>query len=231
MFSFEAIYFDMDGTLVYSPQHHLHYEAWVQVFQKMGISFSQDEFQKDFFGRANPQLYALLETEYQVDGLSTCLEKERVYRDILVPKFLQPVPGLFNLLNLLKEKSITVGVITSAPLLNWQSSAHALGLDQYFEPRLVLTEEEFKETQNFKPSPKPFIEMARRTQIPISKSIFVGDSEADMLGAKNAGMFRVGIETHLSPDEFKKLDANISLPDYTHFDLDLIEKEFQKLNR
>ncbi|MCX7641936.1 MAG: TIGR02253 family HAD-type hydrolase [Elusimicrobiales bacterium] len=84
----------------------------------------------------------------------------------------------------LLKMGIKLGVVSDAPRLPVWLRIVSLGLHHYFEK--VIT---FDDTNERKPSPKPFLKILEELKVKPQNSIMVGDwAERDIVGAKNIGM-------------------------------------------
>lgn len=101
----------------------------------------------------------------------------------------QELPGIRQLLMRLKEHGIRLGVITADSTARAELHVKRLGLWSLFE--FVLGSDQVA-------SSKPFPDLAHlareRYQVSLEQTVMIGDSNADMLFAKNAGMlYSIGI--------------------------------------
>ena len=225
-FSIRAIHFDMDGTLVFHPTQNLHYQSWVEVLKKYKLNFDMATFNQYFFGKANEQISNFIKHELKLDPKTLSFEKERYYREMMVPHHLEFVPGCEAFLTQLQTMNICTGIITSAPYKNLETTWKHLNLARFFKPELVITEEDVMETKTYKPHAAPFLELMQRAKIPKEQTVFIGDSNADIAGARNAGVFSVGIATNHSVQELLDLGANLAFKHYEEIDLRMLDYAF-----
>ncbi|MCX7905138.1 MAG: TIGR02253 family HAD-type hydrolase [Elusimicrobiales bacterium] len=84
----------------------------------------------------------------------------------------------------LMRMGIRLGVVSDAPRLPVWLRIVSLGLHHYFEK--VVT---FDDTNERKPSPKPFLKILEDLRVKPQNAVMVGDwAERDIVGAKNIGM-------------------------------------------
>lgn len=91
-------------------------------------------------------------------------------------------------LQLLRDNNIKIGLITNAfqPMHTRIQELAAFDLDGYFEPDAMFSA---ADVGFLKPHPKIFAIALEALDVAPDEAVFVGDSrEADILGAKNAGM-------------------------------------------
>ncbi len=227
--SFKAVYFDMDGTLVHGPEQNLHYEAWKAVLKYQGIDdFQLKDFIDLFFGRANEQIFKALNEKYKVDAKRASHDKEKYYCEELLPKHLFLVDGVETFLTELQKQKVQIGIITSAPYQNLKATWDKFRFERFFKMEMCVMEEDVMEQGFYKPHPEPFEKLMRKTGIPKHETIFIGDSHADIIGAKNVGIYGVGIATHHTPEELYQLGARVVYRDYTQIDIhELSKKNFE----
>jgi len=99
------------------------------------------------------------------------------------------LPGIRRLLMALKNNGIKLGVITADLTARAENHLKQLGILEQFE--FVLGSDQAVYS-------KPFPDLAyvarERYHVPLERTVMIGDSNADMLFAKNAGMqFSIGI--------------------------------------
>ncbi|MCP1143963.1 HAD family hydrolase [Lysinibacillus endophyticus] len=100
-------------------------------------------------------------------------------------KFLEvkALPGVYDLLEELKKHGVKMGVITADVTSNATYMLEKVKLSHYFE---FIYGSDLVE--NSKPSPDLAFLASERHQIDLSKVLMIGDSNADMSFAKNAGL-------------------------------------------
>jgi HAD superfamily hydrolase (TIGR01509 family) len=221
-----AVHFDMDGTLVFHPTQNLHYQSWVEVLKKYQLGFDMHTFNQHFFGKANEQISHFISNTLKLDPQTLSKEKERYYREVMVPEHLEFVPGCEAFLTQLKALNICTGIITSAPYKNLETTWQHLNLARFFKPELVITEEDVIESKTYKPHAAPFLELVKRAGISKDHTVFIGDSNADIAGARNAEIFSVGIATNHSVQELLDLGANLAFRHYEEIDLKALNYAF-----
>lgn len=106
----------------------------------------------------------------------------------------QPLPGVrpfddvYDSLSLLREQGLKLGLVTNAfqPMRSRIKELDAFNLVQFFERDAMISA---ADVGYLKPHARIFEDILTRLDVAANQSVFVGDSrEADILGAKNAGM-------------------------------------------
>ncbi|MCL1694534.1 HAD family hydrolase [Lysinibacillus sp. BPa_S21] len=99
------------------------------------------------------------------------------------------IPGIRQLLMAIKDNGIKMGVITAD--LTARAEAHLRQLDILSLFEFVIGSDQ---ATHSKPSPDLANVAKEKYHIPLERTVMIGDSNADMLFAKNAGMqFSIGI--------------------------------------
>ncbi|NHM32150.1 HAD-IA family hydrolase [Neobacillus terrae] len=195
----KAIFFDLDDTL------HDHLKPFNQalkdVFLEVNKSIDiEDAYKK--FREASDELWEA----YSDNRLS--LEKMRIERIILALKRLgilitvedamrfqdqyeerlkelELFPEVPELLNALKRKGYTIGIITNGPIKHQWNKIYKLRLTDFFQKELIFVSDEIGTA---KPEPEIFEEAARRTKCLSHEMLYIGDSWTnDVVGPARAG--------------------------------------------
>lgn len=185
----KAVLFDLDGTL-------LDRDASVRGFideQYDRLHTSLGHIQKDHYihrfimlddhgyvwkDQVYQQLVAELNiTDVSPDGLLQDYLSH--FRDNCVP-----FPNLITMLEVLKQKSIRLGMITNGKGQFQMDAIEALGLRPFFDVILISEWEGMK-----KPNLEIFQKAVKKLQVQADECLFVGDHPVnDVKGAKDAGM-------------------------------------------
>ena len=181
-----AVIFDLDGTLI-DTTHEIQY-----IFNHLLEFYSLPKRSFDFF-KANigngveDLLQKSLPDDYPED-ISPMLEKvKEIYAENLNKKS-RPFNGITEILNLLNENGIQIGIITN--------KMHHLAIrcvDTFFSSHPIIT---FGAGYLYprKPSPDSALVLADEFKTKPSEMLFIGDSSVDIKTAKNAGMVPIGVE-------------------------------------
>lgn len=180
-----AVIFDLDGTLVDTAPDLMH--ATNHVLEGLGRRpISMDEV-RAFVGHGARAL--VTRGLAATGGLPENYDVEPDYQRFVdyysrnIALGSQPFPGLIQLLDRLKAEGFGLGVCTnkleglSVQLLD------ALNLSPYFGA--VVGPDTIGIA---KPDPRPFREAVARLGLDAPRAIMVGDSETDILTARNAGV-------------------------------------------
>jgi len=186
----KAVIWDMDGVIVDTAPYHK--EAWRETFQKRGVEFTDENFQRSF-GRRNDTIIigVLGETPSQkaIDAIAD--EKEASFRR-KISQHIKPLSGVTQLLSILSTAGFRQTLATSAPLQNVRQIMKDLGIEGYF--KAVVTE---KDVTEGKPSPEGFLLAARKLGVKPEDCIVIEDAVVGVAAARRAGMGCVAVtNTH-----------------------------------
>lgn len=201
MMKMEAVIFDMDGVLVDSEP--LQVESFNEILQSYNIRISQTEF-KRFVGRTQKEIFSELKEIYQIgESVESLIAKKRIQYLRLVNSKLTAMPGLLDLIALLKEKKIKIGVASSSPLMDIEMVLQRIELDQQFDAVLSAFN-----LPKGKPDPEVFLRTANVLEVQPSHCMVIEDTAVGVLAAKRAKMSCIAM-----PNFFTR-EQDFQLADY-----------------
>jgi putative hydrolase of the HAD superfamily len=185
----KSVLFDLDGTLLDRDKSieqfiTLQYERLSDCLSHIPkVNYVNRFIELDSNGHVwKDKVYQKLVDEFKIDRLS--------WQDLLQDYETQfqfhclPFPCLFEMLDVLKQQGYLLGIISNGRGEFQTRSIFGLGIQDYFDTILISELEQLR-----KPQPEIFYRAMNRLGVSAQNSIFVGDNpEADILGAKNAGM-------------------------------------------
>ena len=183
---FKGVIFDLDGTLI-DTTHEIRY-----IFNQLLESYSLPKKSLNFFKKnigngVEDLLQRSLPSGY-VKDLSPMLEKvKEIYSENLNKKS-RPFDGITEILDLLNENGIQIGIITN--------KMHHLAVrcvDTFFPSHPIMTIGA-GHLHPRKPSPDSALVLAGEFKTMPSEMLFIGDSSVDIKTARNAGMVPIGVE-------------------------------------
>ena len=183
-----AFIFDLDGTLVDSVYQHV--LAWKQALDQEGIALSVWRIHRKI-GMSGGLFTNILLRE---TGQSISPERVERLRQLHAAAYhtqaaqVQPLPGARELLEYLRQNGIPCAIATSGRMETARVNIEALGVDPSQMP--VVTRDQVKYA---KPDPDLFVTAAARLNTPIETAVVVGDAIWDMLAARRARAFGVGL--------------------------------------
>lgn len=175
-----AALFDWDGTLVDSAD--LSYRCYVAVFERFGVAFDRDAFERTY----SPDWYRT----YRTLGLdeSHWPEADRMWQSHYARDSANLLPGAREGLERLRAAGLLLALVTSGERERVSREQQALGLEGTFGVMVCGGE-----TRNRKPHPEPLqVALGRLGADPL-ESVYIGDSPEDVEMARSAGVFTIGI--------------------------------------
>jgi sugar-phosphatase len=182
---FDAVIFDLDGTLV--DTEPLHERSWTIALAELGMTMPDGEYRRHFSGRP---------------GIQTCLERFGMSReeaiatsDLVTQVYWElaagnvaPLPGLTAFLEQLN--GVPKAVATSARRASAMRMLDELGLTDSFDT--VVTADDIT---HGKPHPEIFLTAAAKLVVAPERCLVFEDSPAGLAAGRAAGMTCVGITT------------------------------------
>ena len=205
----QAVLFDLDGTLV---------ETDDSVIDSLEKSFKWMERIPGTSMKVRPMMRSLIMgLEGPANKTITTLNKlhlakpafsaERGVRRLLgykAPPEFEPVAGVIPMLRCLSQRYY-VGLVTTRSREEVLAFLAQYNLEHVFS--VLVTRES---VEHFKPSPEPILKALEWLDVPPEKAIFVGDTSVDILSAKAANVFAVGVLCGFGDEEDMR-DADLVL--------------------
>ncbi len=190
--SFDAVIFDLDGTMV--DNMPVHVAAFAVFAKRHGLPPLDMAQRTRFDGRRNRDIFPdLLGRALSEEELALFAdEKESLYRELSRGR-LVPMPGLVRLLDLLDARDVGVAIATSAPAENVPHSLGELGLRDRIT-RIARS----GQVGRGKPFPDVFLAAARLLGADPVRCLAFEDAPLGVVAARAAGMTCVAITTSFS---------------------------------
>ncbi len=189
-----GVLFDWDGVIIDSSRQHE--ESWERLAVEEKRELPPDHFIKGF-GKKNewiiPELLAWTKDAAEIRRLS--LRKEALYREVVVERGLEPLPGVRPFLERLRDAGIPTCVGSSTHRENITTILHVLGFEDFFE-RMVTSED----VAHGKPHPDVFLQAAEKIGRPPRHCVVFEDAWAGIEAARAAGAKVVGVATTHPPE-------------------------------
>jgi phosphoglycolate phosphatase len=177
-FDFQAVLFDFDGTLADS------YDAIAasvnHVRARRGHTALTVEEVKTYVGRG-PEY--LLEHTIPDCRLEDDIAAYRAHHPSVMVSLTRILPGAHELLALLRERGIKIGLCSNKPRIFSQALLEHLGVASLFDA--VLGPEDVPRP---KPAPDMLLAAVRRIGLNPAQVLYVGDMVVDVLTARAAGV-------------------------------------------
>jgi phosphoglycolate phosphatase len=191
-----ALIFDLDGTLVDTAPDLMHATNHVLATLKRR-PITMDEV-RSFVGHGAKTLIArgCEATGNPVDprAIETLYQEFIIFYAANIAVSSRPFPGLITLLERCQSEGIAMAVCTNKLESLSLRLLDALDMRKYFGA--VVGPDTIGVA---KPDPRPFYEAVNRLALNETKSIMIGDSETDILTARNAGVPVIAVPFGYTP--------------------------------
>lgn len=203
-----GLLFDIDGTLVESDPLHL--EAFNRAFAPYGHHFDRERFGRELQGLANEAIGAkFLPGETPERQWDIMMAKEALFRE-LASEGIEPVHGLFALLDWADAQGLPMVAVTNAPRANAELLLNSVGARNRFKGLVIGDELEYG-----KPHPLPYLEGLRILGVDATNCVAFEDSRTGIASATAAGITTIGMATGLTPEQLVAAGAIMGAHDYT----------------
>jgi phosphoglycolate phosphatase len=185
--SFEAVIFDLDGTLLDTLDDLA--DSMNAVLRIMGFETHETEAYRSFTGNGIVAMAErVLPPDHRDQGtVMECVqEMKKEYRKRWAYKT-KPYPGIPELLDKLKKKNVRISVLSNKVHEFTELSVKRLLPDWEFDCVLGM-----KAGMLPKPDPHGALSIAKKMEIEPKKIVYLGDTDTDMKTAVAAGMLPVG---------------------------------------
>jgi beta-phosphoglucomutase family hydrolase len=213
---YNALIFDMDGTLVHNMP--VHNKALEDTLAEAGVQLPVDmtEFINSTYGKKATEVFRGILGIHATDSdvIYWTERKEALYRERFAP-WREPLPGLLQLLEQARNLGLPMAVASASPPENVSFILDELNLQSYF--KVVLTGQD---VQHGKPDPEIFLKSANELGVAPSECLVFEDGRHGIEAARRANMDAVLITTTLDAREVAAQSHVIcAVPDFTHLDL------------
>lgn len=219
-----AVIFDMDGVIIDSnPYHRM---AWGRFLDTKGIVISDDVFKNQIFGTTGSGALRRLIgeglTEGEVEAFKREIEGE--YRDIIRHlDGVEPVNGLVDFMESIKNGGHKIALATSAPAENVELVLNRFGIYKLFDLMVDITQ-----VTKGKPDPEIYQMAVNRLSISKRQCVVFEDSISGITAAKCAGLVVIGVTTSHSSEELKEAGAVFTIGDFSEISLEKVLEVLQR---
>lgn len=180
----KAILFDFDGTLANTlPVCDV---AFQHVFRKFdGRELSSAEVRVMFGPSETGIIRKNLKYADKDEAIEQYYAKYLAHHTELV----EPNQEIHDLLLLLKEQGMKLGIVTGKARRSLDISLEALGWEGLFDA--IITGDDVEKP---KPDPEGVLKILGQLNIAKNEAVFIGDSDADILAGIEAGVLTIGVQ-------------------------------------
>lgn len=212
----KAAIFDMDGLLIDSEP--LWQEAEITVFESVGVMLTR-ELCRETMGLRLDEVVSYWYRRFPWRGASLKAVEEKILAvvDRLVIERGKPMPGVKEVVDLLRAANYELAVASSSPMDLIVASLKKFGLTEYFS---VLHSADAEEEG--KPHPGVYISTISRLGASPSDCVAFEDSVVGVRAAKAAGAQVIAVPDAANARDPGFAKADVVLSSLTGFSLDLV---------
>jgi len=180
--SYEAVIFDLDGTLVDSMPAH--FAAWSEALAQFNVP--KDVFPEDVFysmgGRPTTDIVVELNGEFglHLDPVDVALAKREAFMNLL--NQVEINEDVVNYARSMRGK-VPMAIATGGTRVVAEKTLQAVGISDLFDEVVTAND-----VTCGKPAPDIFIEAANRLEVDPKRCLVLEDAPAGIMAAQCAGM-------------------------------------------
>lgn len=215
-----AVIFDMDGLL--ADTEPCHADCFVRAFAHFGIGITHEDYRQAVTLKGIPagDLYV------SKGGSSADWDRVKALKDSymaeMVPKKATLMPGVHELLTLLKSSGIPTAVATSSRRSSLSIILDTFDLWSYFDH--LITKDLVAAAE--KPNPAGFLLAAEKLGVEPAKCVVMEDSPKGVIAAHRAGMKCIAVPNQSTADGDFSLATRV-IKSLEQVDLRMLEGMFE----
>ncbi|NLO69552.1 MAG: HAD-IA family hydrolase [Porphyromonadaceae bacterium] len=187
----KAVLFDMDGVLFDSMPAHA--KAWLRVMNDYNLPFTETEA---YLNEGQPGADTINEVFKRKHGRDSTEEERAEIYSVKVKYFDEcgdpkPMPFALELLELLKEQELTLGVVTGSaqPLLLKNIEAYFPGI---FKKEHIVSA---FDVERGKPFPEPYLKSLEKVNLKPWEAVVIENAPFGVQASSAAQIYTIGVNT------------------------------------
>ena len=212
-----GVVFDLDGVLIDS--HDQHEGAWFALAEEIGKPMTKELFKRSFGMRNEMCIPDVFEWTNDADEIARLGDrKEEFYRELLASGGLEPLPGVLDLVESLKQAGIPISLGSSTSRKNIEVCFKSTGLDAYFGPYYTGAED----VTRGKPNPDVFLKAAEKIEREPANCLVIEDAHVGIEAGLAAGMKVIAVTTTHPADSFTDSGAHLVVDSLSEVNAEVI---------
>jgi len=216
-----AAIFDLDELII--DLEKIHKAAERQICLDYGHSF--DALSENLrFNSSGLRENDILERIKQELKLTASLEvmiqrKHALFVDMMNEEEIRPMPGVLDAINSLQAHGYLLALTSSGSRPRVELVIKQIGLSDAFDITICG-----EDVRHGKPNPEPYRLTAERLKISPLEGVVFEDAEVGVQSAKSAGLWCIGVPNPAAATVQNLTRADLIIPDFTHFTLEMIKR-------
>ena len=195
--------FDWDGVIIDSSGQHE--ESWTLLANEIGKPLPADHFLRGFGMKNQVIIPEILQWTTDPDEIHRySLRKEFLYREIVRERGIEPLPGVIELLQMLREHGVSCAVASSTHRENIETIFRLIGIREYFQA--VVTAED---VSRGKPHPEVFLKGAEKIGCDPGHCVVFEDAHVGIDAGLAAGCKVIAVATTNPLEKLDKADLAV----------------------
>ncbi len=224
----KAVIFDFDGVI--SDSEPLHYKAFAGAAAKFGFKLSKELYYKDYVGYCDRECFENMIRNFpdqlKMADIDEMVDIKTRLFDEMAKTQANIIPGVEQLINLLKDNQIRIAICSGAILRDILLMLNGSNIKQVFE--IIVSDEDVSQG---KPDPQGYTLALKKlnengqSQIQPEQCIVVEDSHWGLMAAKAAGMKTIAVTNTYDREKLQMADKIVeNLSEITFEDLQNLVK-------
>jgi len=216
-----AAIFDLDELII--DLETIHKAAERQICMDYGHSFDalSEDLRLNSSGLRENDILERIKQELKITvSLPEMIQrKQALFADMMNEELIQPMPGVLEAINSLQAQGYLLALTSSGSRPRVEMVIKRIGLLDAFDITICG-----EDVRHGKPNPEPYRLTAERLKISPLEGVVFEDAEVGVQSAKSAGLWCIGVPNPAAATVQTLTQADLVLPDFTHFSLDLLER-------
>ncbi|MBT1073026.1 HAD family hydrolase [Pelotalea chapellei] len=199
----EAVIFDFDGVIV--DTEPLHYKAFQQILEPLGLGFSWEKYVETYMGFDDRDAFVEAFTSRGMplnhEKLTALIAQKAMFFLEIIRTGITAYPGVVELIKELKKKNVPLAICSGALLSDITPILSTLGISDCFD--IIVTADDVEKS---KPDPEcyklAFSKLSHHTDaaITLSNTFAIEDTPAGITAASRAGLKVIAVTNSYSPE-------------------------------
>jgi HAD superfamily hydrolase (TIGR01549 family) len=181
----QAVFFDIDGTLVDSNEQHV--MAWAYAFREEGFPQELEDIRRQV-GKGGDLLVPALLPDIDATAGKRVAERQGSNFKSLYLDHIRPFDGAVDLLRRVHESGRKILLASSAKQADLDHYIDLLGIADIVDATVSIDDVEVS-----KPAPDIFGAALEKLGVPATDAIVIGDTPYDVEAAASAGLMTIGV--------------------------------------